>query len=119
MMIIPKHSKCINCGSCCGPVPIGKKEATKIQKFVDKNKPSFNKTIDSLSCKFRVNGKCSIYPVRPTLCKLFGVTQGMECINGNSENINGFKYLDLKEFIGLLNDVIKISYIDKKLTLNE
>lgn len=109
---IPKHSKCKNCGECCGPVPINEIEGKAIREFLNKNKPKYNKEYNFLLCKFRIDGKCSIYPVRPVLCRLMGVTRGMSCINGNSHDIDGMKFLNIftTKTLGLLNDVIKIGY---------
>ena len=47
------------------------------------------------TCPFRdeKNKKCMIYDVRPIICKLFGVTKGMKCKNGNSCNIDGHKHI--------------------------
>lgn len=113
MDFIPKHKNCKNCGGCCGPVPINNFEYKTIQNYVDINKPKYNKKTDFMTCKFRVDGCCSIYKVRPTLCKLFGVTKGMNCPNGNSYNIDGFKILNKQhknKIKGLINEVIKTDY---------
>ena len=37
--------------------------------------------------------KCLIYPVRPTVCRLMGVAKGMDCPNGNTCEIDGYKFL--------------------------
>lgn len=108
--MIPSHN-CKNCGACCGPVPISMKEFHEIVAYVKKHKPKYNKNNDNLTCKFRVDGRCSIYSVRPILCRLFGVTHGLNCINGNQFNINGRKYLDPNvKVVGLLNDSIRTNY---------
>lgn len=102
-MRIPKHTKCSNCGRCCGPVPISQSEEIKIRKFVKKmdifTKQRLTNQLkgkDFLTCQFRdtEQNKCAIYPVRPLLCKLFGISIGLECCNGNSAYINGYKYLN-------------------------
>ena len=106
MNIIPSH-KCKN----CGPVPINKKEFKKITEYVLKNKPKYNKDAAIMDCKFRVDGSCSIYSARPVLCKLMGVTQGMDCAYGNTKNIDGRKFIDTKQkIVGLMNLVIKTDY---------
>ena len=107
---IPPHS-CKNCGQCCGPIPINEIEYKEIKSFVHKNRPKYNKKASFINCKFRVDNKCSIYPVRPTLCKLMGVTKGMTCTYGNSKELNGRQFMDMKsKMVGLLNKVIKINY---------
>lgn len=91
---IPKHFRCTNCGRCCGPVVISSKEKKAIDKYISKNNIKFKMHKDPLICGFRQDSKCAIYEVRPILCRLFGVTKGMECKNGNSHNIDGFKLLN-------------------------
>lgn len=102
---LPKHN-CKNCGGCCGPVPINADEKKHIQMYVDSHNVKVNRLHDKLTCKFRVDGKCSIYPVRPMLCRLMGVVKGMDCKYGNTCEIDGSKYLS-KPAIGLLNGEIK------------
>ena len=95
---IPKHTKCTNCGKCCGPILMGEREYKLIKEYCIKNniKPIYY--LDD-TCFFRdeKNKKCLIYEVRPVICKLFGVTKGMECINGNTCEIDGYKYLPITE----------------------
>lgn len=107
---IPHHD-CKNCGECCGPVPINEKEYKEISKYVVVNKPKYNKENDVLECKFRVENNCSIYTVRPTLCRIMGVVKGMECSHGNSKNLDGTKFIDFNlRMIGVINSVIKTDY---------
>lgn len=109
-LLIPSH-KCKNCGHCCGPIPINKVEFIEIQNFINKNKPDYNKNPGILDCKFRIDKKCSIYKVRPILCRLMGVTKGMTCNFGNSKEINGLKFFDINaKPAGLLNKVAKTDY---------
>ena len=91
---IPPHLNCKNCGDCCGLVPIGEKEYEDIKKYcIDNN--VIPKNVGIFDCPFRDNENkiCMIYEVRPILCKLMGVTKGMTCSNGNSYEIDGYKYI--------------------------
>lgn len=36
--------KCLNCGGCCGPVPISTEEEVKIKKYITKNKIKIKKS---------------------------------------------------------------------------
>jgi len=83
-----KKFNCTNCGFCCGPVPITEREFARIKKFVKKLPLADicrlkGQKRDSLSCIFRdeENGKCTIYPVRQDICKMFGFYEGMVCPN--------------------------------------
>lgn len=117
---IPKHDKCTGCSECCGPVPINQKECDEITRFVKDKHPPYNKNAGIMDCKFRVDKNCtivndgagcSIYPVRPIICRLMGVTKGMMCNNGNSASIDGTEFIDRNiKIVGLLNNKIKTNY---------
>lgn len=110
--LIPAHKSCKNCGGCCGPVPIDKDERRAIQRYVDKHKPKYNNEDPIMLCKFRVDGGCSIYEVRPTLCRLMGVTKDLHCTFGNTHKIDGQKFINLddEDQAGFIFDVIKTDY---------
>lgn len=96
IMNIPVHKNCTNCGKCCGIIPATTEEVAEIRKYIVKNsiKPISN---HKSTCPFRdeVKKKCLIYPVRPLICRLYGVAEGnMECPNGNSDHIDGRKFLE-------------------------
>lgn len=94
MIPIPKHN-CRNCGDCCGPLMVTKKELSEIKKHVDRNISKKEKNRlkkqkrDPLTCQFRdlENKNCAIYPARPEVCKLFGVVDRLPCPYGNSASI--------------------------------
>lgn len=84
---------CSRCGGCCNaaPLPTTKKEIKRIVAFVAANRlnrqnrnwlPEFKNEVPrdknnpiniDLSCCFydKVNRKCTIYPVRPAICREF------------------------------------------------
>jgi len=82
---------CTNCGFCCGPVPITKREFNRIKRYVKKMSLAEiyrlkGQKKSPIDCIFRdkENDRCSIYPVRPDICKMFGYYEGMECPNNLS-----------------------------------
>lgn len=99
---IPKHDKCINCGYCCGVIPVNRQELETIQNYIAKHpevlEVARREKANDLTCPFRDDRKkqCAIYPVRPVICRLFGVVEGMNCPQGNSHNLNGFTFIDDK-----------------------
>jgi hypothetical protein len=101
---IPEHKKCIGCGQCCGPIFISDLEDKAIKEYVKKmdiftKQRLKNQKKDIYTCQFRdkLKNNCAIYPVRPLICKLFGVTRGMQCPQGNTCEINGYKLITAEE----------------------
>lgn len=84
---------CKNCnGDCCGPdVYFNKDELKEIEKLVSIKKFKLEKALDGNSfklstkgvvntkCVFLKNGKCSIYSVRPQICKDYGERIYIQC----------------------------------------
>ena len=78
--------KCVNCGWCCGPVPVCEAELLAIKGVVSRMPRETRETLASqdrgdLACMFRdVRAKrCSIYSVRPLICRMFGQYEGLLC----------------------------------------
>lgn len=92
---IPEHKNCTNCGECCGIIPATIPEVNTIRNYIAVNGIMPIKQKSPSICPFRDNKakKCLIYPVRPTVCRLMGVTEGMRCPNGNTCEIDGSKFL--------------------------
>jgi Fe-S-cluster containining protein len=92
---IPQHKNCTNCGACCGVIPATQAEVKAIREYNGKHGIKPIKHSSKMICPFRDDKakKCVIYAVRPTICRLMGVTKGMECPNGNTCEIQGDKFL--------------------------
>lgn len=104
MLNIPIHKGCRNCGECCGMVPVNLQEKDRISKYLKDNpeiRKNINKNIDEfdINCKFRndKDKRCMIYPVRPTICMLMGVSKELHCKYGNSYEIDGKRLLHLDD----------------------
>lgn len=90
-----KNGECSNCGQCCSNfLPIAATEMKEIIRYVKKHKireqhailPTAEPSID-LTCPFRseVSKSCLIYPVRPTICRMFMCNQDRESMRKNKE----------------------------------
>lgn len=74
-----KNGKCSNCGSCCTDLmPVTDAEIKKIHKYLKTHKVKPQKSLVAsseydMTCPFRdnINRKCTIYEVRPGICKTF------------------------------------------------
>jgi Fe-S-cluster containining protein len=109
---IPAHAGCKNCGECCGIIPASLEEVRRIKEYLS-SKPDIRRkalarlSADRSTCPFRGQCRCDIYPARPLLCRLFGVTSGMQCIYGNSAEIDGQVFLAGRDTSDckILNDI--------------
>lgn len=63
------------CHLSCGPISMGAFEAKRIEKKVHAL-PVVN---ENLSCSMLKDGRCSVYAIRPLICRLYGVSEGMRC----------------------------------------
>lgn len=98
MLNIPKHTNCKGCAQCCGINPLSIKESINIMNFLKENEKELEKVKSVISkkksevfmCAFlnEEDRRCSIYKVRPIVCRIFGVAKGLVCVNGNSDNID-------------------------------
>jgi uncharacterized protein len=74
------------CGECCGPVHCRQDEFDRIVAYAAEN--GITPKRQGLRCPFFQGGKCSVHPVRPFICRLFGHSQQMVCPRGYSVLIN-------------------------------
>jgi len=86
---IPKSSCPDNCGKCCGPIMPSLAEIREIKgwcriKHIEYRE--FLNTNDLGNCPYlTAEKKCLIYPVRPFLCRLLGVSIDIPCPIGKCE----------------------------------
>ena len=73
------------CGECCGVVPATRDELAAIRRYMAHHGVE---AVDrgGLTCPF-FDGKCTIYPVRPFICRAFGHVQGLDCPRGYNVNV--------------------------------
>jgi Fe-S-cluster containining protein len=63
------------CQEACGPVLMGRVEWERIVKRL-KHEPRGG---PDLVCPMLRDGLCSVYAIRPMICRLWGIVEGMEC----------------------------------------
>lgn len=73
------------CGRCCGPVPVTENELGAIRRYVARRGIE---PVDhgGLTCPLYIDGRCSVYPVRPFLCRVFGHVPALQCVRGYRGN---------------------------------
>lgn len=114
------NGKCTNCGQCCGNyLPVSDNEIKKIKQYISKNHiveqvrnyPTAYKTVD-FQCPFRdeLNKKCTIYPVRPLICRYFKCDKPSKQIAADKKLYTSqFNTIDMRqEFFGGPNALLDI-----------
>lgn len=88
--------ECERCGRCCGPLGATAVEIDIIDRHIQRNNievPGYSqttlsnsfivRTTDDVCCPYLKDHECLVYPVRPTICRLFGtVATHMFCAAG-------------------------------------
>ena len=74
------------CGDCCGIVPCSESEYQSVLRYAKRK--GLVPVVQDLTCPWFQNGKCSVYPARPLLCRLFGHIIGMPCPKGYGSPID-------------------------------
>ena len=81
------------CAPACSMIPIHPLERIEIAKYTGrkvkvcdtnwgmtyKNFLVMKAKTGSVVCRYFRRNKCSIYPVRPLICRFYGVTEGLRC----------------------------------------
>lgn len=80
---IPKSTCPDGCGACCGPVFPSLAELRNIKDWSAEHHVEFRDFLDVDSegfCPYLgKNKKCTIYPVRPFLCRILGASTELPC----------------------------------------
>lgn len=79
------------CHECCGMFPVSVEELARIREYLPAPMampdllPGFNVTeLGSRfnKCAFLAGDGCTVYPVRPLICRAFGCVEGLACSYG-------------------------------------
>jgi len=64
------------CHSACGPIVMSALEADRIASTAGRREAA-----EDLVCPYleRESGLCGVYPLRPLICRLWGVTESLRC----------------------------------------
>ena len=90
------------CQESCGPIAMTEVEFKMISD-ASKTIPS---TTEDGTCSLLKDGKCSVYSVRPIICRLWGMSEGMVCPFGC---VPTPRYLTKKEGFEIIEKVSKIT----------
>lgn len=73
--------KCVSgCNECCGVIFWFRIEEENIRRYLKEHNIEY-RYAKSLSdkCPYFEDGRCVIYPVRPVICRLYGVVENLRC----------------------------------------
>lgn len=93
------NGECSQCGQCCSDLlPVSSKEIKEIRRYVKKHcikecthRPPVTETTFDLTCPFRDDKKkiCTIYAVRPAICRDFRCDKPRRKIELNKQMYHG------------------------------
>jgi Fe-S-cluster containining protein len=89
------------CDDSCGPIGLTEVEAQRIEATLHRL-PVLSA---DLRCSLLVNGRCQAYPLRPLICRLYGLAEHMLCPHGCRPD----RLLTREEANALLAEVSAIS----------
>ena len=93
------------CQNACGPILMSKAESDRIADRIGRTPKDTEDTKD-LSCPMlSLMGNCTIYDIRPAICRLYGLTKLLQCQFGCTPE----RWLDDTEARHLLRQIHKLS----------
>lgn len=67
------------CSACCGPIALSKLELKRIVDRTGINPKllltSFRLKTGCINCPLLKDGKCSVYDIRPAICRIYGASE--------------------------------------------
>lgn len=82
--ILPSMKLCDGCkdepivAACCTIVRARPEEAKRIRHYAREHGVQWQQN-EGITCGFLQDGQCAIYPVRPWVCRAFGVVKQLPC----------------------------------------
>lgn len=75
------------CEEACGPLPMTVEEGRRLRRAghpIPHEEVAMVRLIESgsYSCPALVDGRCSVYEIRPLICRLYGAIENMRCEHG-------------------------------------
>jgi Fe-S-cluster containining protein len=90
------------CADACGPIGCTREEADRMRQA-----SGFGLTVDAtLTCGYLSKGRCSVYAVRPLVCRLYGAAAGLPCAFGCTPTITEQQAKDLIAEINASRDLV-------------
>lgn len=108
---IPNGFPCRHCHECCGPIIWFKPEDILIRDYIESHNIEYMDGAlkltkkNNLRCLYLQKDRCSIYPVRPIVCRLQGHIPELPCKYNKNKVITKHQLKEIKrEFDTLVKD---------------
>jgi Fe-S-cluster containining protein len=87
LKVLPSMQCDEGCGACCGIVPVTETEFGRVGRYIKQHgiEPRAHENLSQ--CPLYIDGKCSVYPVRPLICQMFGHAEDLPCARGYNVNV--------------------------------
>lgn len=91
------------CADSCGPIPASSLERSLLEERTGKKL----RVADGpgLDCSLLKNGLCTAYSIRPLVCRIWGVAEGLPCAHGCEPE----RVLSAEEALALFKEVEEIA----------
>lgn len=101
---VPKMVDCKGlCHDSCGPIPVASLERKLVEERAGKE---LRPTGPSLTCSLLTkDGLCSVYAIRPLICRIWGASQGVPCSHGCKSE----RTLTMEESMALFEEVEEVA----------
>ena len=91
------------CAISCGPIIVSAGEARRMREAAPERRPL---STTPVVCSYLTNNqRCSVYAVRPLICRVFGVVQRMSCMHGCVPD----RWLSDHEFVAIAAEIEAIA----------
>lgn len=67
------------CQGACGPTPMSAREFSRLNGAT-LTPPGFH--AQTRTCRYLKHDRCSVYPLRPLICRLYGIVESLRCPEG-------------------------------------
>ncbi len=74
---LPKLECAGHCSDCCGPIDMSLRERERMERAA-----GHPIGCNGITCNMLAEGRCSVYSLRPMICRLWGLVPSMRCHYG-------------------------------------
>jgi hypothetical protein len=102
------------CAVACGPVPMTTFEAVRLRRADPRHRwPMVNTS--ARCCYLTAADRCSVYAVRPLICRVWGIVKRMSCMHGCTPDrwMSDAEFVEIGKAIERIGGAIVVSAVDE------